>query len=788
MRALNHKLIREIWRLRGQIIAVAMVIGSGVAVLVMSLSTLEALRDTTDAYYERYRFAEIFAGATRVPERVGERIAAIPGVQFVQTRISRYATLDMEGFAEPVIGRLTSIPEAGQPELNQLALRSGRWIAPSRHEEVIVNESFAEAHDVAPGSQLIAVINGHKRTLRVVGTALSPEFIYALAPGSLLPDDERFGVIWMGREALAAAFDLQNAFNDVSVTLLRGVSVEPIIEQIDILLERYGGISAIPRADQVSHWFIMNEIDQIKTMSTILPAIFLSVAAFLSYMVLARLITTERGEIGLLKAFGYTHWQVAWHYTKLVIVIALIGSLVGWVLGGLFGRYQTGLYAELFRFPLLIYRPSPMAFAVAGGVSLATTLAGALAAARRAAALPPAEAMRPPAPAVYRHSRLGRWGLTYWLDQPTRIALRQISRWPVRAALTSLGIALSVSLLIMALQWNDTIDYIAQTYFFEAQHQNVTVGLAEPQALRATLDFEHLPGVLRAEPWRAVGADFSTGTRQHRGSLIGIAPDNSLQPIRDEAIRRDVPVPSAGLVLGTYLAAKLGVGIGDEVWVDVLEGRRPSGYLPVADVFETTIGMPAYMDLDALNRWLEVRPTVQYLNLLVDPAAEAALFAELKEMPAISAVMLQRAALDAFYDTLGEHILVYIAMFTGFACALGFGVAYNSTRIALSERGRELATLRVLGFTRNEIAYILLGEVAILIFVALPIGCLAGRGLTFLMAKGFDTELFRMPFIIEASTYGLGVVFAVLATAMSAALVGRRLQHLDLIRVLKTRE
>jgi putative ABC transport system permease protein len=340
----------------------------------------------------------------------------------------------------------------------------------------------------------------------------------------------------------------------------------------------------------------------------------------------------------------------------------------------------------------------------------------------------------------------------------------------------------------MALQWNDSIENVAQTYFYQAQHQNLSVGLVEPQALTVANEFEHLPGVLRAEPWRAVAADFTLGTIRHRGSIVGVLPSNTLQPIHDDATGNDLAVPPAGLVLGTYLAAKLGVGVGDDVWVDVLEDKRPSGYVRVADVFETTIAMPAYMDLEALSRWLDVRPLADYLNVLVDSGAEPLLFAELKEMPAISAIMLRQAAIDAFYDTLGEHILVFIGIFTGFAAALGFGVAYNSTRIALSERGRELATLRVLGFTRGEISYILLGEVALLILAALPLGCLAGRALTVVIARAFDTELFRMPLVVDASTYGVGVAFALLATAASAVLVGRRVRRLDLIRVLKTRE
>ena len=788
MRSLSRKLVRDLWRLRGQVIAVAMVLGSGVAVLVMSMSTYVALSETTAAYYERYRFADVFAGATRAPDRVARRIAAIPGVQFVEPRIARFATLDIEGFIEPAIGRLTSVPEHRQPTLNQLALQSGRWIEPGRHDEVIVNEPFAEAHALGTGDRFAAIINGRKRELTVVGTALSPEFIYALGPGALLPDDKRFGIIWMSDEALEAAFDLENSFNEISLTLLRDVAPEPVIEQIDVLLERYGGVSAIPRADQISNWFIMNELDQIWTMSSILPTIFLSVAAFLCYMVLGRLIATERSEIGLLKAFGYSNLEVGWHYTKFVIAIAVLGSLVGWALGAYLGRVNTELYAQTFRFPLLIYRPSTAAFMVAGAVSLAATLLGALGAVRRGVQLPPAEAMRPPAPTAYRRGGLGATRLGVWLDQPTRISLRQIGRWPLRAALTCVGIASAVGLLIMALQWDDSIDYIADNYFSLSQHQTLSVGLAEPQPKTAVLEFEHLPGVLAAEPWRAVAADLSAGANAHRGGIMGLARNNQLQPIYDEASGTTIPVPRAGLVLGSFLASKLDVGVGDTVWVDVLEGRRPSGEIQVAAIFETTIAMPAYMDIDALNRWMKVRPVVEYVDLLVDPAEERGLFAALKATPEVSAVMVRRAALDAFYDTIGHNILVYTFMFTGFAGALAFGVAYNSVRIALSERGRELATLRVLGFTRGEISYILLSEVALLIFVALPLGCLFGYALALVIAVTFDTELFRMPFAISASTYGFGVVFAILATTASALLVRRRIVHLDLISVLKTRE
>lgn len=788
MKVLDRKLLRELWRLRGQAIAVAIVVASGVAMLVMSLSTLEALDATAAAYYERNQFADVFASAVRAPLRIADRVAELPGVQSIDARVSRYATLDIEGFAEPVIGRLLSILEGGQPLLNQLALRSGRWIEPGRHDEVIVNESFANAHNLSPGSSFSALVNGRHRLLTVVGTALSPEFVYALAPGALMPDDKRFGIVWMGREALESAYDLEGAFNDLAVSLLRGADAVSVVRGIDRLLEPYGGFRAIGREDQLSNWFVMNEIDQLRTMSTIMPTIFLSVAAFLTYMVLTRLIATERSEIGLLKAFGYSHREIAWHYMKLVIVIAFVGIVLGSVLGAIFGFDNTRRYAEFFKFPLLIYRPSPLAFLIAALVSVGATLAGAVGAAIRAASLPPAEAMRPPQPIVYRRGRFAGNRLFAQLDQPTRIALRQIGRWPLRSLFTTAGIAMSSGLLVMGLQWSDMIDEMAQSYFFDTQRQSMTIGLTEPQGVSALLDFRHLPGVMMAEPLRIAPADFSFGTRRHRGAITGVARDSMLQPVHDDATGRDMPLPAAGLAMATRLAEKLGVGVGDNVWVELQEGRRPLVQIPVASLFETLISMPVYMDIDALNRLLKERPSLTYANLLVDRRAEPALFNELKSMPGVGAITLKQAAIDSFHATIGEQMLIYTGIFALFAGALGFGVAYNSARIALSERGRELATLRVLGFTRGEISYILLAEVALLIVAALPLGCLAGRGLTTLIAHLLDTELFRIPVTIEPSTYGMAILLTLAATAASAALVRRRIDRLDLIRVLKTRE
>ena len=785
MRALNRKLLRDLWRLRGQVLAIALVIASGVAVLVMSLTALEALQGTAEAYYERYRFAQVFASVKRAPERLASRIAALPGVQAVETRIVELAILDIEGFAEPVIGTLASIPERGEPQLNRLALRQGRFVAPDRPDEVVISESFSEGHGLGPGDHLHAIMNGHKRRLDVVGVALSPEYVYSIGPGALMPDDQRFGVLWMGEEALAAAYDLDGAFNDVALSLLRGAASEDVIDRLDLLLARYGGIGAFDRKDQVSNWFVKNELDQLKNLATILPTIFLSVAAFLTNMVLNRLIAIERSEIGLVKAFGYSSLEIGWHYMKLVMAIAGLGIVIGWGVGSWLGSFMTEIYAEQYRFPFIYYRPGPAAYAIAALVSLGAALLGTWGAVRRAVALPPAEAMRPPAPPLYRRTRMG--ALAAKLDQPTRMIFRQILRWPLRSAMTSLGIALAIAVLIISLHWLDAITHMVQVYFFDAQHQDVTVALVEPQSSEVTRAFARLPGVLAVEPGRQLSVRFRNGQREKRESISGLPRDAWMQPAYD-ARGEAVPIPPEGLVLSKKLAEILAVGRGDSVTVEVLEGRRPVREVPVAGVVETYIGTAAYMSLEAANRMMRERPSVDLLHLLVDPRQQAALFAELKELPEVSAVMLRRATVDKFYETMARIMYIFITFYIVFACTLAVGVAYNSARIALSERGRELATLRVLGMSRLEISYILLGEVALLVLIGLPLGCLCGAGLAWLITDLFETDLYRVPLVIEPSTFGYSILIAVAATVVSAALVRRRVDRLDLIAVLKTRE
>ncbi|MDH5175043.1 MAG: FtsX-like permease family protein [Gammaproteobacteria bacterium] len=787
MSPLHRKLLRDLWRLRGQVLAIALVMASGVSVLVMALTMVESLQETTVAYYERYSFAQVFAQVERAPDRLRVRLQEIPGVQAVETRVVHSAVLDVDGFGEPVIGQLVSIPEHGESRLNRLALRQGRLPRLGAPDEVVLAEPFAEAHGLDAGEHLRAIINGRWRELTVVGTALSPEYVYAIGPGALMPDDSRFGVLWLGEETLRAAYDLQGAFNDVSLSLLRGTDPQTVIDRVDQLLEGRGGMGAYARSEQVSNWFLTNEIAELRTLSTILPTVFLAVSAFLTHMVLARLVAAERSEIGLLKAFGYRNRDIALHYVQFVLGIGAVGVILGWLLGYWLGLYDTRVYAEFFRFPFLLYRPSAQPFVIAAVITLGAAMLGALGAVRQAVALPPAEAMRPPSPPLFHRTRLSEFGFVQRLDQPTRIMLRQTARWPGRSFITAVGIGMAVAVLVTSMQWVDAIRHLVAVHFEETQRQDITVGFGEPRSGEVARELGRLPGVLTTEPMRVVVARMRFGWREEREALQGLPANQLLYRVYDATGRPNV-LPPQGLVISTMLAEMLGVGIGDRISVEVLEGSRPVFEIPVTATFETYIGSPAYIEIGALNRLMGDRASVSAVHLRVDRNQRDALFGALRTLPRIASVSVKDAALQTFNATMARTITIFVSFFVVFACALAFGVTYNAARISLAERSRELATLRVLGLSRAEISYILLGEIALLVFIALPLGCVLGHALAQLMAGAFATELYRIPLVILPATYGWAIVIGIVATTVSALLVRRRVDRLDLIAVLKTRE
>jgi len=652
---------------------------------------------------------------------------------------------------------------------------------------VLAGEGFVTANRLVLGDQIGAVINGRLRRLTIVGIALSPEHVYSIRPGEIVPDDRRFGTFWMERRALASAFDMEGAFNDVALALSPESSPQAVIAELDRLLEPYGGRGAIPRALQLSHWTLENELAQLQTFGFLLPLIFLSVAAFILNVALTRALALQRPQIAALKALGYGNAALAWHYVKWALLMAGLGVLIGVGAGAWLGQLIIGIYNRFFHFPELQYRLSLRVVLGATAMTLSAASAGAFSAVRRAVRIPPAEAMRPEPPARYRRSLFETPWLARHLGNAGRMVLRNIARHPFRSAASIVGIGFAAAILVVGFVFIDAMDELITTQFSVAERQDVTVSFVEPRSADARHALARLPGVIAVEPQRVVATRIRAGHRHRNLAITGALPDARLRRAVD---RRGlaVRVPPMGLVLSGLLAEVLGVTPGDTVTVEVLEGRRPVFRLPVTGLVDDVLGLSAYVEIDALHRMLREGDVVSGAALLIDANEEARLSYRLKRLPSVAGASFKRAVIRNFRDILAANMNLSISLNVIFAGIIAFGVVYNAARVSLSERSRELASLRVLGFTRAEISLILLGELALLTIAALPVGGLLGYGLAAAIVHAVDSEVYRFPLVVSRAAFAWAFLTIMVATLISGLVVRRRLDRLDLVAVLKIRE
>ncbi len=788
MSALTRKALRDLWHLRGQALAIALVIAAGIANLVMAQSTYESLQETREHFYREYAFADVFASAKRVPQTVAARIAAMAGVQTVQTRLMASGNLHLAGFDEPVRAQLLSVPkEGGQPDLNRLYLRAGRLPLPDGHHEAVIGEAFASAHGLKPGDAVEATIYGHRERLVIVGVAISPEYVYQIQPGATFPDYQRFAIVWINQRVLESALDMQGAFNSITLRLRPGIDPAAVIGELDRLLARYGGLGAYARKDQLSNHFLSEELRQLQMMAKLFPTIFLSVAAFLLSVVMTRLIDTQRDQVAILKAFGYSGFEIGRHFLAIVGAIAAIGTVLGIAGGAWLGSLLAGIYQEFYRFPFLDYHLSALSITTGVVVAIVASFIGAWRAVVKAVRLPPAEAMRPPAPGRFHPSLLERMGLMRFLSQPNRMILRNIERRPWKATLSVIGLALACAIMMVGRFQENAITRMIDVQLRLSAHQDISVDFIEATGRAALSELRALPDVRVVEPVRAAPVRLRHANYSYRTGLSGLARDAVLRrPV--DALLQPITAPASGVLLTDYLQKLLHVEVGDLLEIEVLQGRQARIEVKVAGFVHEYIGAQAYMDLDAMNRLLGDGDVVSGALLAVDGGPDRDLFARLDRRPRIAGFSEREADIRSFYDTMGESLLVFTFISMLLGGVINFGVVYNSARIALSERGRELASLRVLGFTRGEIGHILLGELFTLVVASIPLGFAAGWALCWIMARNLQSDLFRVPLVLLPSTFAFAILTMAGSTLISAMIVRRRIARLDLVAVLKTRE
>ena len=796
MSALDTKAWRDLRRLSLQLAAVALVMACGVAMVVMAWSMLRSLALTQAAYYADARFADVFVHLKRAPDVIGRRLAALPGIGRLDTRVvedvtldlvDTQAALDIQAALAPTIGRFVSLPDRGPDGLHQLHIVKGRFPDPARRSEAVVSEGFALAHHLEPGDSLHAILNGRRTRLELVGIATSPEYVYTIRTGDLFPDDRSFGIVWIDRQALAAAFDMEDAFNDVVATLAPGARLEDVCRALDRELDRYGSLSAFGREFQPSHRYLTNELRELRNMGLVAPIVFLAVTAILMHLVLSRLVGTQREQIATLAAFGYTPREIGWHFLKLAAAVVAVGATLGVAGGWVLGQQLTAIYSGFFRFPILRFEVDGGVVAFSVAIAAAAALLGVVQAVGRAMAVKPAAAMQPEPPGRYRPAIIERLGLAPMVPLTMRMVIRHLERRPVATTLSILGIAMGAGVMVLGMFVGDAVRDLGDFQFTQVQRFDRSVALVEPAASRALREFARLPGVAAVEPFRVVSATLTSGHRQRRQEILGLAEGGALFRIIDRHGRVHTPRRD-GLVVSAKLAELLGAKPGDEIEVDVLEMRRPKARLRIVGTIDDMVGTAAYLHLDTLRRLLGEGDTVSGAFLAVDAARAADLDRRLADTPRVAGFVARDVQLRTFRETIARTLLRMRSVNTLFAAVIACGVVATTARQSVAERSRDLASLRVLGYTRAEVSAIMLGEQALLTLAAVPLGLVMGLGFVIVTTWGYDTELFRIPVVVHRRTYAIAAA-TIFAAAFAAALVVRRsLDRLDLVAVLKAKD
>ena len=782
---LDRKMFRDFLGMRFQAIAIAMVIAGGVSVQLLSSGLVTSLEETRRAYYERNLMADVWAPVVRAPRGEIDSLRKIAGIQAIEGRLRFGIRIDMPASEDPVLGEVISIPESHEPSVNRLHLSQGRLPASGRRDEAVVLKRFAEAHRIGPGDQISFIIRGRQVQVMITGLVMSPEHVYAIAPGELVPDEKRFGVLWMGDRTLAELAGWEGAFNEAVLRLARDASVPDILGQLDRELADYGAVGAYNRSDQVSDAFVSSEVDQLRTLGRVVPPVFLGVGAVLVYVVISRLVMVQRPAIGLLKAYGYADREVLLHFLKLVGLIGSFGLLIGVLLGVWFGREMAELYIRYYDFPFLLFRAAASDYVLVCAVSALSVVGAGLLAVRASVALNPADAMTPPPPPDYSKAAGIAITRARWIDQQTRMILRQIIRWPGRALVTAGGIAASLALLLSVLVMMDGMERMISSYFSEANRYDALVTFTEPRGPTALHDLRRVPGVLAAEPFRVATAKLRSGTAAERVALIGAAPGSERSRLIDAA-GHDVPPPLSGLVLSDDLARKLKSRPGAWLELEITEGRRPRDRVQVTALARTYLGSAALMDITQLNRILGEGAVISGAYLQVDPAAEAGLHALLVQAPGVATVSFLGPSEDRLRALMKENIGVSLTIFALFAAMIALGVVYNSVRISFTERQRELASLRVLGFSKAAVSYILLGEVALLTLIGVPSGLAAGCLLSIYFGEAMGSELFRLPVVFELATMATASLIVIGTVVLSGLIVRQRIDTIDMVEALKS--
>ncbi|NLV16624.1 MAG: FtsX-like permease family protein [Syntrophomonadaceae bacterium] len=791
MSTLTRKLFRTIVNTRGQFLALIVIVALGVMIYVSMNIVYSNLAQAQQQFYEENRFADYTFLVVKAPESVVSRIEAVPGVIKATGRLQKDVTIFKDN-EERAVGRLTGYPLPVKDELNNIHLLSGRSFDDIASEEIgiIADPQYAEANAIKPGKKIEILADSRKVDITVIGTAISPEFVYPMKDSSsLFPEPELFGILMMPQKQVQQILGMPGQINQVLLDLAPDADEALIKSQVGAILKPYGNIADYPRKNQSSHVVLQAQLDGIKLISTSLPLIFFLIAAGIQFVILSRLIRSQRMSIGVMKALGYNNRQIIWNYTSYALLVSLLGALAGNALGLGMASAMTVLFAQYFNLPPAAMGINLQVVVISFLISSLVAGASGLLASRSVLQINPAEAMRPQPPAIGRRTPVEDWAwLWNRLSSSWKMSLRSMFRNRTRFSVTILGVMSAVVLLMFTFLMSDATNHFFDQSFEQVNHYDYIVRFSEPIKESELLYWNGWDEVQRTEKMMEIPVKAIFSNQTVDDVIVGLEPSSQLKKVSDKygEIHR---IPEEGILINSVTADKMGLAVGDVVTVETVMGMGAvrTAQLKVMDRFEPMTGAISYVSLETANRLLGERQLVTAAMLKLDAPVMPSLEKRLKEMSRVGSVV-SFSQERAVYEKLMGTVWVSIGVMLMFAVILGIAIIYNTSVMTLNERQREMASLRVLGYSKGEVAGLIRKETWLQAVIGIVLGLPSGKAVATAYLASATTEMYSLPAVIYPRSYLMVAIVAFIFVWLGQNLSIRKAGKLDMVEVLKNRE
>ena len=764
MNILNRKLRRDLWQTKGMLVAVILIVALGVGCLVGMMGTSLNLQLARDAYYGQCRMADFWVDLKKMPVTELDVLDDLKGISEMRARIAFQVIVDLEGVEEPLSGTLLTLPAEPSPVINNILIQSGTYFTSRRQDEVIVSEAFARARGIRDGDTIHLIMNGQRKALFVVGTAMSSEFVYMMPPGSITPEPSRFGVFYVKRGFGEDALGFHGACNSLVGRLSRKArqDTQPLFDDLRHRLKPYGLFAITPLRLQASNLYLSGELTGLATISFFIPTIFLLVAIFVLNVLMSRLAQQQRTIVGTLKALGYGNRKIFFHFIQFGLFVGVGGALLGCLLGYWIADSLTIQYRMFFAFPQLDNRFYPGLNLVALVIALVFGVIGTLKGIQTVLHLSPAEAMRPPAPpgggAVFLEAWTGIWQR---LEFRWQIVLRNLIRNKGRTLTGIFSAAMGAALVLITFGTLDSMQYMLDFRFDRVDHADHALTLRNDRGGGALYEAGELPGIQAAEPILNVPCHFQNGNHRKKGMIQGLVRGARLtEPSSVSGAR--VAVPETGLLMARRLGKELGLSPGDRVRVTPTQGQQQPVDLPVAGFIDSLFGLCVYADYDYLNRQISEAGAVSALQLkgLPTPVEMRRFLRRIKSWPDLAdyaETSFQKQVMqNAFVNQMGQMVYPLIL----FGAVIFFGAILNGSLISIIERAREIATFRVLGYQPGEISAIFLRENMIQYGIGALLGLPLGWWLLWAINSQYTNDMYSVPTIVAPVSWVKTVVLS----------------------------